>query len=51
MTTFVIIAAVMVAAAVAWVLVPLLARGRPQAVAREASNVAILRDQQGELDE
>lgn len=49
MTTFVLIAAVMVAAAVAWVLVPLLARRRPQAVAREASNVAILRDQQGEL--
>jgi cytochrome c-type biogenesis protein CcmH len=49
-TTFVLIAAVMVAAAIAWVLVPLLARRRPQAVAREASNVAILRDQQGELD-
>jgi cytochrome c-type biogenesis protein CcmH len=48
--TFVCIAAVMVAAALAWVLVPLLARSRPEGVAREASNAAILRDQQRELD-
>jgi cytochrome c-type biogenesis protein CcmH len=49
-TTFVLIAAAMVAAALAWVLVPLLRRGRPDGVAREASNVAILRDQLRELD-
>jgi cytochrome c-type biogenesis protein CcmH len=48
--TFVLIAAAMVAAALAWVLVPLLKRGRPAAVAREASNVALLRDQLRELD-
>jgi len=48
--TFVLIAAAMVAAALAWILVPLL-RGRSGAsVAREASNVAILRDQLRELD-
>jgi cytochrome c-type biogenesis protein CcmH len=40
----------MVAAALAWVLVPLLKRGRPGGVAREASNVALLRDQLRELD-
>ena len=50
MTTFVLIAAAMVAAALAWVLVPLLKRGRSGGVAREASNVAILRDQLRELD-
>ncbi len=50
MTTFVLIAAVMVAAALAWVLVPLLKRGKPAGVARELSNVAILRDQLRELD-
>ena len=49
MITFVLIAAAMVAAALAWVLVPLLRRGRPGGVAREASNVAILRDQLREL--
>jgi cytochrome c-type biogenesis protein CcmH len=49
-TTFVLIAAAMVAAALAWVLVPLLKRGRPGGVAREASNVAILRDQLRELE-
>ena len=48
--TFVLIAAAMVAAALAWVLVPLLQRGKPGGVAREASNVAILRDQLRELD-
>ena len=50
MTIFVLIAAAMVAAALAWVLVPLLKRGKPGGVAREASNVAILRDQLRELD-
>jgi len=49
-TTFVLIAAAMVAAALAWVLVPLLKRGKPGGVVREASNVAILRDQLRELD-
>jgi cytochrome c-type biogenesis protein CcmH len=49
-TTFVLIAAAMVAAALAWVLVPLLKRGRPVGVGGEASNVAILRDQLRELD-
>ena len=39
----------MVAIALAWVLVPLLRRGTP-GIAREASNVAILRDQLRELD-
>jgi len=48
--TFVLIAALMVAAALACVLVPLLKRGRPGGVAREASNVALLRGQLGELD-
>jgi cytochrome c-type biogenesis protein CcmH len=48
--TFVLIAAAMVATALAWVLVPLLKRGKPGGVAREASNVAILRDQLRELD-
>jgi cytochrome c-type biogenesis protein CcmH len=43
-------AAVMVAVTLAWVLVPLLRRGTPGGVAREASNVAILRDQLRELD-
>jgi cytochrome c-type biogenesis protein CcmH len=49
-TTFVLVAAAMVATALAWVLVPLLKRRSPGGVAREASNVAILRDQLRELD-
>jgi cytochrome c-type biogenesis protein CcmH len=49
-TTFVLIAAAMVAAALVWVLVPLLKRGKSGGVVREASNVAILRDQLRELD-
>jgi len=49
-TTFVFIAAAMVAAALAWVLVPLLRRRAPAGIDREASNVAILRDQLGELE-
>jgi cytochrome c-type biogenesis protein CcmH len=48
--TFIVIAAVMVAVALAWVLVPLLRR-RPRArVDREASNVALLADALQELD-
>jgi cytochrome c-type biogenesis protein CcmH len=47
---FVSIAAAMVVAALAWVLVPLLRGPRAAGVAREASNVAILRDQLAELD-
>ncbi len=50
MTTFVLIAAAMVAAALAWVLVPLLKRRKAGGIVREASNVAILRDQLRELD-
>ena len=50
MINFVLIAAAMVAAALACVLVPLLKRGKPGGVAREASNVALLRDQLRELD-
>ena len=40
----------MVAIAIAWVLVPLLKRGGAQGIERDASNVAILRDQVSELD-
>ena len=50
MITFVILAALMVAAALVWVLVPLLGRHHGAGVIREASNVAILRDQLAELD-
>ena len=50
MTLFIVIAAAMVATALAWVLVPLLKRGRHGGVARDALNVAILRDQIGELE-
>jgi cytochrome c-type biogenesis protein CcmH len=46
---FILIAVVMVAIAVAWVLIPLLRRGTT-GIARSASNVAILRDQLRELD-
>src|SRR5258705_801208 len=40
----------MVAIALAWVLVPLLRRGSARGIERDASNVAILRDQVNELD-
>ncbi len=50
MIAFVSIAAAMVVAALAWVLVPLLRGPRAEGVVREASNVAILRDQLAELD-
>jgi cytochrome c-type biogenesis protein CcmH len=50
MTAFFLIAALMVAAALLWVLVPLLRpRGAP-GLAQEASNLAILRDQRAELE-
>jgi cytochrome c-type biogenesis protein CcmH len=47
---FVLIAALMIAIALAWVLVPLLRHAKPRGIAREASNVEILRDQLAELD-
>src|SRR5580765_252889 len=50
MIVFVSIAAAMVAAALAWILVPLLRATPGAGVAREASNVAILRDQLKELE-
>lgn len=50
MIAFVAITAVMVAAALAWVLLPLLRGASPGGIEREASNVAILRDQLAELD-
>jgi cytochrome c-type biogenesis protein CcmH len=46
---FVTVTAVMVAAALAWVLLPLLRGTSAGGIAREASNVAILRDQLAEL--
>jgi cytochrome c-type biogenesis protein CcmH len=49
-TAFIIVAALMVAVALAWVLVPLLRSPKPEAVDRAASNVAILRDQLAELE-
>ena len=50
MTTFVLIAAAMLAAACAWVVVPLLARRNVASIDRESSNLAILRDQRTELE-
>ena len=50
MTAFVLIAAAMLAAACAWVLVPLLARRHADSIDRESSNLAILRDQRAELE-
>ena len=49
MTTFVLIAAAMLAAACAWVLVPLLTRRNVASIDRESSNLAVLRDQRAEL--
>jgi len=49
-TLFLVVAVVMVAAALAWILVPLLRPKSSAPLAREASNVAILRDQMAELD-
>ena len=50
MIPFLIVAFVMVAIALAWVVVPLMRRAASVAPAREAMNVAILRDQLKELD-
>ena len=50
MIVFVSVAAAMVAAALAWILVPLLRGTTGSGVTREASNVAILRDQLKELE-
>lgn len=50
MILFVVVAIAMVAVAIAWVVVPLLRRRRSTSVMREASNVAVLRDQRRELD-
>ncbi len=50
MIAFVAITALMVAAALAWVLLPLLRGANPGGIEREASNVAILRDQLAELE-
>jgi cytochrome c-type biogenesis protein CcmH len=50
MTVFVVVAALMVAVACAWVLVPLLRGDRRADVDRHASNLAILRDQLRELE-
>jgi len=51
MTVFVLIAVVMAAAAVAWVLLPLLRRRNADGgVERAASNLAVYRDQLAELD-
>jgi cytochrome c-type biogenesis protein CcmH len=50
MIAFVSIAALMVAAALAWILIPLLRAPSVTGVAREGSNVAILRDQLKELE-
>jgi len=49
-SVFVFIAAAMVAAALAWILVPLLRGSAGTGIARETSNVALLRDQLKELD-
>lgn len=50
MITFAIIAAVMLAAACAWVLAPLLRRREVASIDRDASNLAVLRDQRAELE-
>ncbi len=50
MIAFALVATAMVAVAVAWILVPLLRGRRTGGVDRDASNVAILRDQFAELD-
>jgi cytochrome c-type biogenesis protein CcmH len=49
-TVFALVAVILVAAGLAWVLRPLLARRVDGGVAREASNLSILRDQLRELD-
>jgi len=49
-TWFLAVGAAMVAAALAWVLIPLLARPTRATPAPEAANLAVLRDQLAELD-
>jgi cytochrome c-type biogenesis protein CcmH len=49
MTAFLVVAAAMLAVAVAWVLVPLLARRERASPDPEATNLAVLRDQVAEL--
>jgi len=48
--TFVVVAAAMLLAALAWILVPLLQRRTDASIGREASNLAILRDARAELE-
>ena len=50
MTAFVVVAAAMLAVAVAWVLVPLLARRKRASPDLHTANLAVLRDQVAELD-
>ncbi len=50
MTAFLVVAAAMVVAAVAWVLVPLLRRHGPASPDAEAANLDVLRDQRAELE-
>lgn len=50
MITFVVVAAAMLLAALAWILVPLLQRRPAAAIGREESNLAILRDARAELE-
>jgi cytochrome c-type biogenesis protein CcmH len=50
LTAFALVAALLVAAGLAWLLRPLLARASGGEVMREASNLSILRDQVRELD-
>jgi cytochrome c-type biogenesis protein CcmH len=50
MTAFAFAAAALVAVALAWVVVPLMRRAPREDVQREASNLAIIRDQLKELD-
>lgn len=50
MITFVVIAAAMLLAALAWVLVPLLQRRPQTSLGQEESNLAVLRDARGELE-
>ncbi|MCC6245313.1 MAG: c-type cytochrome biogenesis protein CcmI, partial [Gemmatimonadaceae bacterium] len=50
MTAFILISTLMLAVALVWLLVPLLRHARAPALAQDASNLAILRDQLAELD-
>ncbi|HVF64399.1 MAG TPA: c-type cytochrome biogenesis protein CcmI [Casimicrobiaceae bacterium] len=50
MIPFVIIAALMLVIACAWVLLPLLSRSADEAVEREAANLDVLRDQRREIE-